>query len=191
MSEINENSLEGRNKFLEYIKKYKKYIISILILLLVTIISAIITNNLSVKKNEDISKLFNKANILIKQEKKKEALKIYEEIVLKKNKFYSPISLNAIIENNLIPEKSIDEMFDELIKIRGLAKEEKNLIRLKKGIYLSGQNNENELLNSLSPLINENSIWKILAAKTLRDFYLIRGEKNKSLQYDKILEKSE
>ena len=160
MSEINENSLEGRNKFLEYIKKYKKYIISILILLLVTIISVIITNNLSVKKNEDISKLFNKANILIKQEKKKEALKIYEEIVLKKNKFYSPISLNAIIENNLIPEKSIDEMFDELITIRGLAKEEKNLIRLKKGIYL-------------------------------RDFYLIRGEKNKSLQYDKILEKSE
>tara|TARA_B100000674_G_C37923194_1_gene954246 strand:- start:671 stop:1249 length:579 start_codon:yes stop_codon:yes gene_type:complete len=187
MSEFKEDSIENKNKFLDIIKKYKKILFLIVGVIFLTIILFLIIDNIYEKKNKSLSELFNQANILITKDKKIEASKIYEKIVFERNKFYSPISLNSIIENDLTTNSSIDEMFVELLKIRGLNYEEKNLIKLKRGIYFSGQNNENELLKTLNPLINENSIWKTLAAKTLKDFYLIRGEKNKSLQFEEIL----
>ena len=187
MSEFKEDSIENKNKFLDIIKKYKKILFLIVGVIFLTIILFLTIDNIYEKKNKSLSELFNQANILITKDKKIEASKIYEKIVFERNKFYSPISLNSIIENDLTTNSSIDEMFVELLKIRGLNYEEKNLIKLKRGIYFSGQNNENELLKTLNPLINENSIWKTLAAKTLKDFYLIRGEKNKSLQFEEIL----
>ena len=64
---------------------------------------------------------------------KKEASKILETIIYKKNKFYSPSSLNLIIENNLIDDKKlILSYYDEIISNNNLDKEIKNLFIFKK-----------------------------------------------------------
>ena len=51
--------------------------------------------------------------------------------------------------------------------------------------------NDNEkeqlILETLNPLINKDSIWKISALKLLKNFYSSIGEKNKSQEFENII----
>ena len=47
-----------------------------------------------------------------------EALRLYEEVILEKNKFYSQLSLNSIIENDLKNDEEILQLFDQVINIK-------------------------------------------------------------------------
>ena len=114
--------------------------------------------------------LYNQANILLSNKKNEEALRLYEEVILEKISFNSPLSLNSIIENDQKNDEEILQLFDQVINIRSLSKEDKNLIILKKE-YLTKKGNEDQILDTLNPIINEKSIWSDLAVKTLRDFY--------------------
>ena len=78
--------------------------------------------------------LYNQANILLSN-KNEEALRLYEEVILEKNKFYSPLSHNSIIENDPKNDEEILQLFDQVINIRSLSKEDKNLIILKKEYF--------------------------------------------------------
>ena len=60
---------------------------------------------------------------------------IYKKIISQKNKFYSPLALNNIIENDLEKnEKIVLNLFEEIEKIK-LEKKQRNLIKLKK-VYI-------------------------------------------------------
>ena len=65
-----------------------------------------------------------------------ESRKIYEEIILDKNKFYSLLALNTIIEKNL--EKDNQKIFDyfEIIENLGYSDEQKDLFNLKKPYFI-------------------------------------------------------
>ena len=64
------------------------------------------------------------------------AKKIYEEIILSKNKFYSILALNTIIEKNLIKDKEKILEFFEIVEKSNFKKDQKDLIALKKALYM-------------------------------------------------------
>ena len=58
------------------------------------------------KKNEKISEQYIQAGIMLALNNNRESKKIYEDIILSKNKFYSILSLNTILEKNLEEDKN-------------------------------------------------------------------------------------
>ena len=92
---------------------------------------------------------------------------ILKEIIKSKNKFYSPLSLNIIIDNNL--EENEDEILKlfEMIEKINLKKEEKNLVKLKKALYLQKVSKEELSKKLLNEIILDNSIWKNSALNIL------------------------
>ena len=87
------------------------------------------------KKNILISEKYTKAQLLLSKDEKEAATKHYEEIIFSKNKFYSILSLNIIIEKNLIKNKQKIKNYFEIIEKLNLTETDKELIKLKKGLY--------------------------------------------------------
>lgn len=169
----------------EFYKKNKKKIISAILVIITSIIILVIIDDYKKKKNIDISKKFNEAKILIEKNSPKEALKMLEIIIFKKNNFYSPSALNLIIDNNLIKDKNkILSYYDQIISNNKLDLEIKNLFILKKIIYLGDDIKENELLNSLKPLIQSDSLWKNTASDYIKKYYISKGEFNKAKEFE-------
>ena len=111
------------------------------------IITFIITTEYKDRKNIEISEKYNKAKILIDNKNSKEGLKILEEIIFKKNVFYSPSALNLIIDKNLISDKNkILSYYDQIISNTKLDPDIKDLFIFKKIIFIGDDINENELL---------------------------------------------
>ena len=89
-----------------------------------------------------------------------------KEIVFEKNKIYSLLALNIILENSLEENKDeILKLFEEVEKIK-IDREQKNLVKLKKALYLIKVSDDNgkKLLNEI---IDDNSIWKDVAEDAL------------------------
>ena len=101
--------------------------------------------------------------------KNNESKRLLEEIILSKNKFYSVLSLNVILEKNLEDEKIKILDYFKIIENLKLSKEQKDLILLKKSLYLIeiGESQKSERL--LKSLIDNNSNFKKLAQEILND----------------------
>ena len=90
----------------------------------------------------------------------------------------------------MIEEKKIIlDYFDLVISSNVYSEEDKNLLKLKKAIYISDINNEQEMLKLLNPIINSKSVWKSQTLKFLGDFYFsIKQYKKAKEQYTLLLE---
>ena len=90
-------------------------------------------NQVSENKKNELSESFIDAKILLTKKKQDKALNILEKIIKKKDNTYSVLSLYLIIDNDLEKDNNkILNYFDDILSIRSLAKEDKNLISLKK-----------------------------------------------------------
>ncbi len=142
-------------------------------------------------QNTKISDKFN--SILIKISKN-EKIKIQDqltEIIQEKNKFYSPMALNLIIEKNIeMKDDEILGLFDTVLSISDINKSDKDLFKIKKAMFLFKENkNEEEILKLLKPIINSESVWKIKALNFLEKFYLTNNEKKKAKEFSDLLRK--
>tara|TARA_B000000437_G_scaffold145960_1_gene106463 strand:- start:73 stop:657 length:585 start_codon:yes stop_codon:yes gene_type:complete len=189
---VSENSSKLDN-FIGKIKKNFKIIIVFVSILLLIFLFLLYQREAKEKQAIKISNEFNVARLLIEKGEPNDAKEIFYQIIDKKNKFYSPLSLYLIIENNM--EENKDKIlisFDKIIKIKGLEKENKNLIKIKKALFLIEKNaNEQKILNELNPIINSNSIWKKESIEIIGDYFLSKGDKLKSEEFYKLLENNE
>ena len=64
------------------------------------------------------------------------AKQILKDIIYKKDKFYSVLSLNLILEKNLEIEKDEILKYFSIIESLKLSKDQKDLVKFKKGLYL-------------------------------------------------------
>ena len=110
-------------------------------------------------------------------------------LINKQDATYSPLALYFIIDNNLINNRNeINELFDTLIDKTKLDLEIKNLIIYKKALFNSDFINENDLIYTLSPIINSESIWKSHALYLIAEYFYSNNQKNKAKEfYNKIL----
>ncbi len=183
---MNINSPE--NNFLNFIRSNSKiFIYSLSIIFISLLIFFWYLNN---KENNKIviSDNYIQAQSLLKNEKKDDAKKILLDIIEKNNSPYSSLALFLVIENKLVENKSIVlGYFDKIIDNNNLQKEDLNLIKFKKAIYISDLKNEQEILKLLNPIINSNSVWKNHVLKFLGDFYTSNNQTQKANQYYSLL----
>ena len=93
-----------------------------------------------------------------------------------------------IIDRNLEQDsKTLIKYFDSVLSIKKIDKEDLNLLKLKKAIFISESTKEKELLDLLNPIINSSSIWKFDSIKFLGDYYFSMKEFKKAEQYYTIL----
>ena len=166
-----EDRIEDREnisfKITEILKKKKKVISIILFLIVLTLSAFLFKNYYYNKLNEEISEKYIKAGLLLSSEYKEKSKKVYEEIAKSKNSFYSPLALSDIIENDLeLNSDKILELF-ETVESAQNEKEQRNLVQLKKALYLMKISKEEEGKKILDRLIKINSIWKEAALEIL------------------------
>ena len=166
-----EDRIEDREnisfKITEILKKKKKVISIILFLIVLTLSAFLFKNYYYNKLNEEISEKYIKAGLLLSSEYKEQSKKVYEEIAKSKNSFYSALALSNIIENDLeLNSDKILELF-ETVESAQNEKEQKNLVQLKKALYLMKISKEEEGKKILDRLIKINSIWKEAALEIL------------------------
>ncbi len=172
----------------EFFNKNKKKLILIVITTIFIIFALIIFNEFKKKQLIEISEKYNSAKIFIEKNNSVEALTILEEIILKKNKFYSPSALNLIIDKNLIKDKKkILFYFDEIISNNKLDTETKNLFIFKKVVFIGDDIKENELLSDLKPILKSNSLWRGTVSDYIKKYYLSKGEFNKANEFENII----
>ena len=182
------SEISEKVKLIDLLKKNFKLLLSLLILLFV-IISILLWFDYSNKsKREKISEDFIQAKILLENQQNIKAHNVLKNIIEKKDNIYSPLSLFLIIEKNLETDKAtITNYFDKILDIGSIEKEDLNLLRLKKAIFISENSKEEDMLELLNPIINSDSVWKIQSIKFLGDYYFSLKQFNKAKQYYLIL----
>ena len=109
------------------------------------------------KQNEIISEKYIQAGLYLANNQEDQAKKIFEEIILSKNKFYSILSLNSILENNLEKnEKKILNYFDFFEK-KNISEDQKDLIKFNQALFFLKNSKEVEGKEILNVLILSNS----------------------------------
>ena len=106
------------------------------------------------------------------------------EIIDEKDSTYSPLALYFIIDNEIEESKEeINKFFDILINEVDLNDEIKNLIIYKKALFNSENFTEIELLDTLKPIINSESVWKSHSLYLIAEFFYSKNQKVKSKEF--------
>ena len=185
----NEVELTRKEKILRFYNNNKILIFSFFSLILVIGIVIIIYIESQEKKKKIVAQNYISAKIYIEKNDKPKAKKILKEIVFSDNGIYSSLSFFLLLNENLIDdEKEKSELFEHIINNNNFTDEIKNLIIFKKALFESSSINESDLLDSLSPLINDDSIWKPHALLLIGDYFYSKKEYSKAREfYTKIL----
>jgi len=141
-----------------YNKKKKFFIVFFSFIILIIISLTYFNyykNNLVIK----ISEKYIQAGLHLASNNLEQSKNTYKEIIKSKNKFYSLLSLNTIIDNDLI--KNNDEIIKlfEIVEDIKMNKEEKNLIKLKKILYLIKSSKIEDANKILEEMKSSKSIW--------------------------------
>ena len=141
-----------KDKIINFLDKNKLKLIFFVIILVVFLISVVFITINNEKKNNINAENYIKAGLLLNAGKKEESLSYYEKIIESKNKFYSILALNIIVEKNLISDHDKIIEYFSIVNDRLKKEEQKDLLNFKKALYLL-KNNKNlegeKILNSL------------------------------------------
>ncbi len=168
MEQKSENKLETKDKWFNLYSQNKKIIFIFLTILTISIISVIFFQNY--KKNQNIlaAEKYVKAQIQLSIDKNN-AKNLLEEVILSKNKFYSILALNTIIEKKLFDDPVKILKYFEVIEEIKYSEEKKDLITFKKALYLFKISKKEEGNDLLNILIKKNSRIKNLAEEIIRN----------------------
>ena len=171
-----------------FVKKNLKAIFVYFFILLIILFTFFFYDNLQKKKNIKISEQYAQASILIKQKKISESKILLDLIINKDHQFYSPLALYLMIDNNVEnEEKKIIIFFDRILKNKSIDKENLNLIRIKKAIYLINIDNEELIVSTLNPIINSSSAWKNMAIDIISQYFISKNQNLKADEYLQLL----
>ena len=161
----NEKKIDSFEKIENFLKRNKSIFLIILTLIIFILIGFNYFNYYKKSENEKISEKFVQAGIYISSNEKEKSKIILKEIIFSKNKFYSLVALNTIIDNNLEENsKEVLKLFEAVEDIKA-EKEQKNLIKLKKALYLIKISEDNLGKKLLDEIISDDSIWKEAASE--------------------------
>ena len=187
--EILNNSFQS--KISNFIKKNFKNLIILLFFLILVLFSAFIYKDLQKKNEIKIAENYTQATIKFKENKSDEAKQLLENIIQKGHRFYSPLALYFIIDNNLEKDSlKIVSFFDRILLISSIDKENINLIKIKKTIFLFKLGEEEAIIKTLNPIINSDSVWRNMAINLISDYFLSKDQKAKAKEYLQLLNKN-
>ncbi len=171
-------------KIKNFFIKYKKLLISFVILIITLILIFFIFREYKDNKKTQISNLYNSTIMGYSGTNKENTLKDLINLINSKDSTYSPLALYFIIDNSLIADQNrVNDLFDIVINKTSLDKEIKNLIIYKKALFNADQIDENKLLKTLSPIINSDSVWKSHSLYLMAEYFFANNEKEKSKDF--------
>ena len=170
-------------KIKDFFINNKKRIVITLIIIVVIFLSFFGFKMNKDLKRKQISEIYNSAIIDYSNGDLDAARDVLTEVVNQKNSTYSPLALYFIIDNNLKDRQQINELFEVLINKTSLEDEIKNLIIYKKALYNADFFKENELLGTLKPVLNSESVWKSHALYLVAEYLYSKNEKQKSKEF--------
>ena len=133
-----------QNKTLNFIKKNLKKLIIVFMLLVILLFTYFLYQNLQKRNEIKLSQNYTQASIQFKQKKINKSKLLLESIIDKGHKFYSPLALYFIIDNNLETDPlKIINFFDKIINIGSIDNENLNLIKIKKLFFYLAQETKN------------------------------------------------
>ncbi len=167
MEENIEKKRELKSKLIHFFDK-NKFKFFILISLIVIAIFALSLFQINVKKkNSLIAEKYIQAGIYLANKKNADATLIFEEIIESKNKFYSILSLNTILEKKLLTDKEkILQLFEKTEKIIE-TKDQRDLIKFKKALFLINNSEFEKGKKILQDIASSKSDLKFLAEEIL------------------------
>jgi len=183
------DSKTRNEKIKNFFIKNKKYLFSVLSLIILIFFGFFGYDEIKDKKNKKLSEKYNNISINFTTLKSKDVKKELIEIIKEKNSTYSPLALYFIIDKEIqSSNQEINKYFDIIIDEVSLDKEIKNLIIYKKGLFNSEFETENNLIKILNPVIKSDSVWKSHALYLMAEYFFHRNEKQKAREfYDQIL----
>lgn len=164
--EIDKN-FENKNKFFSILKENKIKLISILFIALALSSSFIFYKMNDHKKNILISEKYIQAGLLLTANENEKSKKLLEDIILSKHKFYSVLALNTILEKNLEKDENKVLNYFEVVKNLSLRQEQRDLVILKKALFLIKISKIDEGKKLLKKLIEGKSKFKSLSEEIL------------------------
>ena len=171
-------------KIKNFIIKNKKKLISVLLIIIILILGFYSYQIFRDNHKQKLSDEYNSAVIEYGKGNKSEISTIMKDIIEEKDSSYSPLALYFIIDNKLIDNREeINNLFEILIQKTSLENEIKNLIIYKKALYNADFVEEKELLDTVKPLLNSNSVWKSHALYLVGEYFYSKGEKQKSKEF--------
>ena len=162
-----ESNLKLKNKIINFYNLNRLKIYIFIFLLLSIFIAMTFMKYNHNQKNILISEKYIEAGMNLAANKNENAKLLYEEIILSKNKFYAILSLNTIIEKNLISDDKTIISYFNLLENMDLQEEKFDLITLKKALFYLKISKKNEGINLLEKLIKKNSKFKSLAEEII------------------------
>jgi len=163
----NKTELKDKLESFYNTNKYKIFIITCLLIIIFISIFFLKINN--EKNNSLVAEKYIKAGLYLSENKRDQSKNLYEEIILTKNKFYSVLALNNILEKNLISDKN--KILDYFLLVEKINKSEErsDLLTFKKALYFIKIGNIKEGNNLLKSLINKESTLKNLAQEIITE----------------------
>jgi hypothetical protein len=162
-----DKKIEFKDKLNSFYSENKLKIYIVIFIVISSVISINLFNINKEKKNVLIAEKYIQAGLLVSSKNKEKSKKIYEEIILSKNNFYSILSLNTILEENLINDKNKILEYFSIVEKLTKSNEQLDLIFLKKALFLIEKQEITEGKAILEKLINQDSKYKFLAEEVL------------------------
>jgi len=181
ISIINQNT---RNEYIKnFFKKNFKKLLFIISIFLLILLSFFIYESLKKNKRHTLAKKYNDIIINNKNYTSPYIIENLKFIIDKKDKVYSPLALYYLLDNNYInSQNDINLLFDKIISIKQ-SNEKKHLIIFKKALFNLDNFTENQMLETLSPVINSDTVWKAHGLLLMAEFYLDKKELIKSKEF--------
>lgn len=141
------------------------------------------------KKRISLSEDYVQAKVYLENGERNKATNILTKIIQSNDPTYSTLGLFLIINQNLITDRTeLSNLFDYVIENNKFDTEIRNLLIFKKVLLKSEKMSESELLESLKPLTNTETVWKPHAFLLLGDYFVSKKENLKAKEfYLKIL----
>jgi hypothetical protein len=191
MSSELENQIKDdlfRDKVIKFFSQYKKYLITLLILLITIPSFYHAFKAYERNKSEKILEDYSKAIMMLSNENLDEADKIFTKLLNEKNEAIMISSLNKIIEINLKkknPKKNII-LIDDILNSKKLSALNTELLKIKKALLIFDKADEKTMLDLLNKNDKQSKFYS-LSMQILVDFYISKNELSKANEIQKLV----
>jgi predicted negative regulator of RcsB-dependent stress response len=178
------NSNTRNEKIKNFFIENKRYLILGFSIIFILIIGYLFTIEMKERNKIKLANQFNLVTINFGNENKQTTIDQLIELINKNDSTYSPLALYFLIDNNLIDNQNeINALFDKLINETSLEEEIKNLIIYKKALINADLSTEKDLLQTLKPILNSESIWKSHSLYLIAEYFYSKNEKQKAKEF--------
>ena len=181
--------LTKKSRIKKFYESNKIFIFSLILILIILFGSLSFYLENQERKKILLSENYIQAKIYLENGNKNEALNTLKKVIFANDSTYSTLSFFLILNQNLISDyKEISALYDHLLENNNFEKELRNLLIYKKSLFSSNSVSETELLETIKPLLNTDTLWKPHALLLLGDYFMSKGENIKARElYQQIL----